>query len=100
MAGSDAAVERATPRMPRVPMGRHWGMIRPDTVLPAVLLLVTALLVVHPGGMVFYGSFKDTAPGQPGALTLANWRTVLSEAATFRVLANSILISLPRTILP
>ena len=101
MAASDAAVERATPRMPRVPrpMTRRWGMIRPDTVLPALLLLVTALIVVYPVGMVLYGSFKDTAPGQPGALTLANWRTVLGDAATFRVLANSILIALPRTIL-
>ena len=80
-------------------MTRRWGMIRPDTVLPAVLLLVTALIVVYPVGMVLYGSFKDTAPGQPGALTLANWRTVLGDAATFRVLANSILIALPRTIL-
>ena len=99
MAASDAAVERATPRVPRIPMTRRWGMIRPDTVLPAVLLLVTALIVVYPVSMVFYGSFKDTAPGQPGALTLANWRTVLADAATFRVLANSILIALPRTIL-
>jgi hypothetical protein len=45
MAASDAAVERATPRMPRVPripMSRRWGMIRPDTVLPAVLLLTAS----------------------------------------------------------
>jgi iron(III) transport system permease protein len=80
-------------------MSRRWGMIRADTVLPAVLLLVTALIVVYPVSMVVYGSFKDTAPGQAGALTLANWRTVLADAATFRVLANSILIALPRTIL-
>jgi iron(III) transport system permease protein len=99
MAASDAAVERARPRVPRIPMARRWGMLRPDTVLPAVLLLVTALIVVYPVSMVLYGSFKDTAPGQPGALTLANWRTVLGDAGTFRVLANSILIALPRTIL-
>ena len=80
-------------------MAGLWALIRLDTVLPLALLLVTAFLVVYPVSMVFYGSLKDTAPGQPGALTLANWRTVLGDAATFRVLANSILIALPRTIL-
>ena len=68
-------------------------------MVPLALLAVAAVLVVYPVAMVFYGSFRDTAPGQPGALTLANWRAVLGDAATFRVLANSILIALPRTIL-
>ena len=72
---------------------------RPDALLPLLLLLVTAGMVVYPVAMVLYGSVRDVAPGQAGAFTLANWRTVLSDAATFRVLANSVLIAVPRTLL-
>jgi iron(III) transport system permease protein len=96
VAASDAAVERAAPRA--VPAGLG-ARLRPDQLLPLALLIATALLVVYPVGMVFYGSVKDAAPGQPGALTLAHWRAVLSDPATFRVLATSILIALPRTVL-
>ena len=70
-----------------------------DALLPLILLIATALLVLYPVGMVLLGSVKDAAPGQPGALTLANWRTVLADPETFRVLANSILIAVPRTVL-
>ena len=95
MAPSDAAVG-ATPRASAAP----WrGAIRLDTVLPSLLLLATALVVVYPVAMVVYGSLKDTAPGQPGPLTLANWRAVLADPSTFRVLASSILIAVPRTVL-
>jgi iron(III) transport system permease protein len=73
--------------------------LRTDNLLPLGLLLVTACMVVYPVSMVLYGSVKDAAPGQPGALTLANWRAVLGDPETFRVLANSILIALPRTVL-
>jgi iron(III) transport system permease protein len=96
MATSDVAAERMTPR---VPLARRWASIRLDTLLPLGLLLVTALMVVYPVSMVFYGSVKDSAPGQPGAFTLASWRAVLTDPSTFRVLANSILIALPRTAL-
>jgi len=72
---------------------------RPDALLPLLLLLVSAGMVVYPVAMVLYGSVRDVAPGQAGAFTLANWRTVLSDAATFRVLANSVLIAVPRTLL-
>ena len=49
---------------------------------------VTAFMVVYPLAMVLYGSVRDAAPGQPGAFTLAHWRAVLSDASTFRVLAE------------
>jgi len=74
-------------------------VVRWDALLPLLLLVATALIVVYPVGMVLYGSVRDAAPGQAGAFTLANWRAVLEDPATFRVLANSILIALPRTIL-
>jgi iron(III) transport system permease protein len=94
MATSGAAAGPA-----RAPAARWGAAIRLDTVLPLLLLLVTAGMVVYPVAMVLYGSFKEAAPGQPGALTLAHWRAVLSDPGTFRVLASSILIALPRTII-
>jgi iron(III) transport system permease protein len=63
------------------------------------LLAVTSVMIVYPLSMVLYGSFKESAPGQPGGFTLAHWSAVLSDASTFRVLANSILIAVPRTVL-
>jgi iron(III) transport system permease protein len=48
---------------------------------------------------MLYGSFKDGAPGQAGGFTLAHWRAVLGDAGTFRVLLNSVLIAVPRTML-
>jgi iron(III) transport system permease protein len=69
------------------------------SVLPLLLLVLTALMVVYPLGMVLYGSFRDAAPGQPGSFTLANWQSVLSDPGTYRVLATSIAIALPRTLL-
>ncbi len=95
MATSDAAVGRASPRA----AAARAAWLRPDTLLPLCLLVATAFLVVYPVGMVLYGSFKETAPGQAGAFTLENWRAVLSDAGTFRVLSSSIMIALPRTIL-
>jgi iron(III) transport system permease protein len=68
-------------------------------LLPLGLLTVTAFMVVYPLGMVLYGSLKETAPGQPGPLTLENWRLVLTDSGTFRVFFTTILIALPRTLL-
>lgn len=73
--------------------------IRLDHLLPLGLLVGTAAMVVYPLGMVLYGSLKDAAPGQPGAFTLENWRAVLSDESTFRVLFTTIMIALPRTLL-
>ncbi len=75
------------------------ALLRPGNVLPALLLLLTVFLVVYPVSMVLYGSVKEGAPGQAGAYTLAHWRAVLSDPATFRLLATSVGIALPRTIL-
>jgi len=74
-------------------------VLRRENLLPLLLLAVTAAMVIYPLAMVLYGSVRDVAPGQPGAFTLANWRAVLSDAGTFQLLATSILIALPRTVL-
>jgi ABC-type spermidine/putrescine transport system permease subunit I len=74
-------------------------LLRRDTLLPLLLLAVTVAMVIYPLAMVLYGSVRDTAPGQPGAFTLENWRTVLADPSTFQLLATSILIAVPRTVL-
>ena len=57
------------------------------------------LLVLYPLGMVVFGTFWSAAPGQPGTLTLENWRSVLGDPATFEVLLTSLAIAIPRTVL-
>ena len=49
--------------------------------------------------MVVFGTFWSAAPGQPGTLTLENWRSVLGDPATFEVLLTSLVIAVPRTLL-
>lgn len=70
-----------------------------ETLLPLGLTVLVALLVVYPLGMVLFGTFWSAAPGQPGTLTLENWRTVLSDPATFEVLLTTMVIAVPRTVL-
>ena len=74
-------------------------VLRADALLPAALLAVTALMVVYPLAMVLYGSVRDAAPGQASAFTLEHWRAALTDAGTFRVLATSLAIAVPRTVL-
>jgi iron(III) transport system permease protein len=93
---SDVAVERAAPGRSTRRLGR---VVRLDTILPLILLAVTAFMVVYPLLMVLYGSLRDAAPGQPSAFTLEHWRTVLSDPGTFQLLLTSILIAVPRTLL-
>jgi iron(III) transport system permease protein len=90
------AIEPLAPRASRVRLRR---LLSADALLPLVLLTVTSVMVLYPLAMVLYGSVKDSAPGQPGEFTLAHWRAVLFDVSTFRVLMNSILIALPRTVL-
>jgi iron(III) transport system permease protein len=96
VATHDILAERATPRASAPRMRR---LLRLDRLLPSGLLAVTAAMVVYPLGMVLYGSVSEAAPGQAGAFTFENWRTVLSDASTFGVLFTTILIALPRTLL-
>jgi iron(III) transport system permease protein len=86
-------------RAERVAGGRPRRGLRLETLLPAGLTVLVALLVLYPLGMVVFGTFWSAAPGQPGTLTLENWRSVLSDPATFEVLLTSLAIAIPRTLL-
>lgn len=75
------------------------GRMRLEALLPLSLTIGVALLVLYPMAMVVFGSFWSAAPGQPGSLTLENWTSVLADPATWEVLATSLAIAIPRTIL-
>ena len=79
--------------------GRTSSRVRLDALLPLALTVGVALLVLYPMAMVVFGSFWSAAPGQPGSLTLENWTSVLADPATWEVLATSLAIAIPRTIL-
>ena len=96
MATPGVAIERAAPRSSAVALR---ALFQPATLLPLALLALVAVMVVYPLGMVVYGTFWRAAPGQPGGFTLANWRAVLGDADTYRVLLTSLLIAVPRTVL-
>src|SRR6185295_9091812 len=86
--GADRVPARGPRRGPRL-----------EAWLPFGLTVLVAILVVYPLGMVVFGTFWSAAPGQPGTLTLENWRSVLSDPATFEVLLTSLAIAIPRTLL-
>jgi len=73
--------------------------LRLEVLLPFALTVLVAVLVIYPLGMVVFGTFWSSAPGQPGTLTLENWTAVLSDPATFEVLLTSVAIAVPRTVL-
>src|SRR4029453_12698636 len=83
----------------RVARGRPRRGLRLKTLLPTGLTVLVALLVLYPLGMVVFGTFWSAAPGQPGTLTLENWRSVLADPATFEGLLTSLVIPVPRTLL-
>jgi iron(III) transport system permease protein len=96
MASAEGSIgQRAGPLAGR---GRRRSL-RLEALLPLALTVLVAALVIYPLGMVVFGTLWSAAPGQPGTLTLENWASVLSDAATYEVLLTSLAIALPRTLL-
>jgi iron(III) transport system permease protein len=63
-----------------------------------LLVLVLAVLTLYPLSMLLYGSLHTTPPGEPGEFSLAGYRA-LATSKTLAVLANTVGISLSKTIL-
>ena len=63
-----------------------------------LLVLVLAVLTLYPLLMLLYGSFHTTPPGEPGEFSLSGYRD-LGTARTAAILANTVGISLVKTIL-
>ena len=63
------------------------------------LLLVVGLLTIYPVATIVIASFNAAPFGAPAIWSIAPWQAVLSDAATWKVLATTILIAVPRTML-
>ncbi|MGH7843710.1 MAG: ABC transporter permease [Candidatus Binatia bacterium] len=74
-------------------------MIRLRTVLATGLLILVAFLVLPPFVMLFIGSIWGAPPGAPGRLSLQAYFVAFTEPYTYRVIANSLYISLAKTAL-
>jgi iron(III) transport system permease protein len=69
--------------------GRHLGVL--------ALIALLSFLTVYPVAMLLYGSLHSTPPGAAGEFNLAGYRAILT-AENFKVLANTVAISLAKTI--
>ena len=65
--------------------------------LMALLLGIVAFMSVYPLGMMLYGSFRSSAPGEPGNFTLDGYREALSDPGILMSLWNSLAIAAVRT---
>ncbi len=63
------------------------------------LLAAVGLLTIYPVATVVIASFNAAPFGAPAIWSVAPWRSVLSDAATWKVLATTFLIAVPRTLL-
>jgi iron(III) transport system permease protein len=68
-------------------------MAKGTQLFPLFILLTVALLVGIPLVTVFFISLKTGLPGQPGALTLANFKAVLLAPGTRAILWNTLLFA-------
>jgi iron(III) transport system permease protein len=70
-------------------IGRHVGVL--------ALIAILGFLTVYPVSMLLYGSLHSTPPGTAGEFNLHGYRAMLT-AENFTVLANTVAISLAKTI--
>ena len=63
----------------------------------ALMATVVASLTIYPLGMVIYGSFRSSAPGQAGFFTLSGYQTALSDPAISKALWTTLWLGVVRT---
>jgi iron(III) transport system permease protein len=63
------------------------------------LTLFVAFLVLYPLSMLFWGSIAGVPPGAPAQPSFKGWVEAYSDAATYRAFANTLGLSVLRTIL-
>jgi len=63
------------------------------------LLAVVSLITIYPIATVIVASFNAAPLGAPASWSVEPWRSVLADAATWKVLANTFVIAIPRTLL-
>ena len=64
----------------------------------AALIVILGFLSVYPMGMLFYGSLHSTPPGMAGEFNLDGYTALLS-AENLAVMANTVGLSLAKTVL-
>jgi iron(III) transport system permease protein len=63
----------------------------------ALMLALVASLTVYPLGMVLYGSFRSSAPGQAGFFTLSGYQTAFTDPTIAKALWTTLWLGVVRT---
>lgn len=63
----------------------------------ALMLALVASLTVYPLGMVLYGSFRSSAPGQAGFFTLSGYQTAFTDPTIAKALWTTLWLGVLRT---
>ncbi|MBI2361633.1 MAG: iron ABC transporter permease [Deltaproteobacteria bacterium] len=74
------------------------GRVSLPRVLSICLLLLVAVMVLYPLGMVFYGSVWSSSPGAPGHFTLKGYVEAYGQAHTYALLGNTFILAVIRTV--
>lgn len=68
-----------------------------STLVMIILLSLLAFLTVYPLGMIFYGSFRSSAPGDPGFFTLKGYQEAFSDPTIIKAFWTTLWIGIVRT---
>jgi iron(III) transport system permease protein len=67
-------------------------------ILMNATLLMVGFLSLYPVVMLLFGSVRDAAPGEAASFTWAAYRETYTDSSTYRVLLNSLVIAVVKTI--
>jgi iron(III) transport system permease protein len=67
-------------------------------ILMNATLLMVGFLSLYPVVMLLFGSVRDAAPGEAASFTWAAYREAYTDSSTYRVLLNSLVIAVVKTI--
>lgn len=70
-----------------------------STLVMIILLSVLAFMTVYPLGMIVFGSFRSSAPGDPGFWTLAGYREAFSDPSIIKAMWTTLFIGIARTVI-
>ena len=68
-----------------------------STLVMLLLVAVLAFMTVYPLGMILFGSFRSSAPGDPGVWTLDGYREAFSDPTIIKAFWTTLIIGVLRT---
>ncbi|MGD0175369.1 MAG: iron ABC transporter permease [Candidatus Bathyarchaeia archaeon] len=74
-------------------------LLLPERLLISVTLIAVLFLIMFPVVMLFYGSFRTTAPGQSGDFTLENYAMVFTSPWYLPTVLNTVIVAILSTAL-